>query len=1118
MQLDRLMRVRGRLALLCFGLGLVLIGGAATMYGLPRIARWLAVTRIHAATGRPVSIEAVELDLMTGRVAVRGLRLGERDQPAPFADFGRLEARLHVPSLLLGRLWIRDMVVTDSTVRVVRLPTGDFNFSDLIRASGATSRPLDVTVDHFALAGGTVTLEDRALAEPRTWSSEQITIEARNVSTRRDDGSASGRSLTVGAPVSLEIKNLRLYPIHLQAAITMEGADLTPLQVYVPPAAPILIARGRASTALTVTLDSREGLRVDGTGRFEDVALRRPDDGEPVAVVPRLTAEVDGLGFRDGGLEVGKLAAHGVLSVRDASMKQGGRYPLSTVRASVSDFTWPARTPARLDLFTSLPGGATLAAFGSVQPPPAASRLRLRLSNLDLAPWAQFVPLAARVNGIAEADLTLNEPLAADAPARVQGSLAVNRLSVADGRQELLGARRVEAHGFELRWPTRLAVTRVLLSAPRAAIERDRTGGVSLRALAARPSALSAAIAPSGGAPARASAMPRLGVEIGEVIVRDGRMTWRDETVSPAAMLAASGIDASVIGGAWPVREPLVVRVAMRPPGGGHVQAVGRVGLDPLTADLRVVTKDAELAPYQPYVPIAAHVGGAVSADVALVVAPPAAPRATVRGRATLSRVDVRDGARTVARLERASATGLELDWPRHMAIRHVALVRPWLLVERDNQGTLPLRTLFTPSGRAGATAPAADTAVGDEPVAVDIGRLTADDGGARIVDRAVSPAFAVDLQSAALRVAGFSTVSAAPARVDLAGRVGASAELALHGTIGAFGGPLRLDLNGELREFAVPRTNPYLLRQVGWQTREGRLTTKLQCRVDGNALSARTDVRLSRLQLLRGASHDEAQARIGLPLGLITTLMKDRRGDINVSFPVGGSLSDPRFDFRETIWSAVRSVAINAITLPVSWIGRVHFTSDSRIERIQVDPVTFEPGTAILTPEGEGRVGRLVAFLDQLPDVTLALTPVVSPRDAQEMRRRKLEAAVDRAVRGDRISRSEATARLFAQHVPGQPVPGDAAATLAVLMEHLPLPTADLPELGAQRLQTVRATARRAGIDAARLAEAPVAQREGGDSQVEIEVREPDAPRQSKFRDTLRRLGVPLGGSGARE
>ena len=1091
---------------------LAVVGGAAaTVYALPEIVRRVAVARIHSATGRPVSIEAVELNLWTGRLMVRGVRVTERDQPAPFADIERLEARLHLPSLMRGHIWIRDLTVTDSTVRVVRLPTGEFNFSDLIQSSGAVTRPLDVTVDRFALVGGTVTLEDRALAEPRTWSSEQITIEARNVSTRRDDGSATGRSVTAGAPVSLEIKNMRLYPIHLQARMTIEGADLTPLQVYVPPAAPIVIARGRASTTLMLTLDAREGLRADVTGRFEDVALLRPEGGEPFTIVPKLTAEVSGFGFRDGDLQLRRLAIDGAMRVRDASMKSGDRYPLSTVRASVSDLTWPARTPGRLDVLTSIPGGGTLAVSGTVQPPPASSQLRVRLKNLDLARWAEFVPVAARVAGVAEADLNLNEPLAADVPARIQGSLAVSQPSVAAGRQELLGARRVEAHGFELHWPTRLAVKRVLLSEPRGTIERDRAGNLPLSALLARPPATPGATAPRAVEPGPASATPALAVEIGEIAVQGGRMTWRDETVSPVAVLAVSGLDVSVTGAGWPVRGPLGVRVAMRPPGGGAVQAAGRVGLEPLTADLRVRTSNAELAPYQPYVPIAARVGGAVDMDVAVVMAPPTERRATVRGSAALSRVDVRDGERTVARVERAAATGLELDWPRRLAIKQVTLVRPWLLVERDKQGGLPLRTLLTPSGSDAHAAATADAPNGGDPFAVSIGRLATDDGEIRLVDGAVSPAFAVDLQSATLQVTGFSTAPASPARVELAGRLGASAQLTLRGSIDAFGGPLKLDLSGELREFAVPRTNPYLLSQVGWQTREGRLTTKLTCRIDGDALSARTEVRLSRLQLVRAASHDETQARIGLPLGLITTLMKDRRGDINLSFPVGGRLSDPRFDFRDAIWGAVRTVAINAITLPVSWIGRVQFTPDSRIERIQVDPVTFEPGTATLTPQGEGQVGRLVAFLDQLPDARLALTPIVSPRDAEELRRLRLEATIDRAARQERISRDQAIARLFAQQVPGQPVPDDPATALTGLRERMPLPTGELPELGAQRLETVRATAKRAGVDAGRLADGQVTSRDDGGSRVEIVVGEPDAPQPSKFREALRRLGVPL-------
>ena len=73
------------------------------------------------------------------------------------------------------------------------------------------------------------------------------------------------------------------------------------------------------------------------------------------------------------------------------------------------------------------------------------------------------------------------------------------------------------------------------------------------------------------------------------------------------------------------------------------MQVTGRVGVDPLAADVRVITKNAELAPYQPYLPTTARVSGAADLDLAVAVPSLAERRATARGTATLSRVDVRE-------------------------------------------------------------------------------------------------------------------------------------------------------------------------------------------------------------------------------------------------------------------------------------------------------------------------------------------------------------------------------------------------------------------------------------------------------------------------------------------
>jgi outer membrane protein OmpA-like peptidoglycan-associated protein len=1060
----------------------------ATVLAWPVAVRHLVVSHLEGLTHRTVRVDAVTVNPFTGRVAVSGLQLFEGDDEALFAAVARFDARVRPLALLRGHVSIADAVLEDPTVRIVRRADG-LNVSDLFDRSGPSGVALDVTVDRFVVTRGTVTLEDRALREPRTWRSESIEIEARNLSTLRDDGRAVARSVTAGAPASLELTKVRLRPIHLEGVAKTTGFDLGLARLYFPPDAAVVLEQGRASSTLEVVLDAQEGVRATATGELADVVLVRPGEREPAAVLPKTALQLSELVYREDALSIGRLELTGSASVRDPAAGRRGRYQVSTLRASIADVTWPVTTPGRLDVESSVPGGGTMRLTGALRPPPAASQLRLLARSVDLAPWANLVPVKGRITGIATADLRIDEPLTPGVPNRVRGSVAVSRIGVADGRRELAGAERAELSDLEVRWPSRLSARRLVVQGPRATIERSAAGELPLRALFAPvgPAAPATATLGSDGvrtasAPAQASspAPPSMVLAIGEVVVKDGRLAWRDEAVTPRAALDFAGIDASIAGAGWPLDHPLGIKAAARPLGGGQVQIAGRVGVEPISADLRVTVADAEIAPYQPYVPVPARIAGRTDLDVAVVLPSWPAEKATVRGRAAISRLDVRDGERSVVRAERVSASSLDVDWPRRLSVGDLAMQRPWVLIERAREGILPLRVLLSP--RVGATdaarAPSSDagspSARGTVPgsVPVTIARLVVEDGGARLVDQRVSPPFALDMQRLEGQLEGVSTDPAAkPAQLALKGRVGGTSLLALRGTIGSFGGPLRVDVNGDLRGFAIPRTNPYLVQQVAWEAREGWLTTAIRCRIDGDALDARTEIQVSRLQLARAdaGAGDQAQARVGLPLGMLVALMKDSRGDIRVTLPVSGRLSDPRFDFSEAIWSTIRNIAVKAIAAPVSWIGRVQFSADSRIERIDVDPIPFASGQAALTPEAREQLARVAAFLEQAPDVRMALTPIVSSRD--------------------RAALAEA---------------GGSA-------------TPDLPALAARRLEAVRDGIKKAGVDAGRLKEVAASPAPSeGQGQVKLDLIEPENPGVPARPNLLKRL-LGEAGSGAR-
>ena len=245
---------------------------------------------------------------------------------------------------------------------------------------------------------------------------------------------------------------------------------------------------------------------------------------------------------------------------------------------------------------------------------------------------------------------------------------------------------------------------------------------------------------PSGPSPVTGAA-PSFGVDVGEIVVKNGAMAWRDATVSPPARLDVSAVDATVTGIGWPLRGPARLRADLRPPGGGQLQLAGRVGFEPVSADVRVVARNAELAPYRSYLPTTALVAGAADLDVAVAVPSLADGRATVRGRAALSRVDVRDGERTVMRLERATATGIDVDWPQRIGVDRLALAQPWVLVERDDTGGFPLRAADRARDRGESAVATGKRRRAPRPSTVTLLRR----GGRLRIVTGVSPPFAVD-------------------------------------------------------------------------------------------------------------------------------------------------------------------------------------------------------------------------------------------------------------------------------------------------------------------------------------------------------------------------------------
>jgi uncharacterized protein involved in outer membrane biogenesis len=1473
---------------------ITLLAGAAVVL-VPRYARQLLVWQLQSSTGRPVTLAAVDVSLATGEFSVRGLRVRDRDG-GPLAELDRLEGRFHRGSLLRLHLRVERLALTNPHLRLVRVAPNRFNISDLLDRP-ASRRLFDVSIDRLTIDGGGVAVEDRVLTPARTWRSESIQLDARDLTTLAPRGVAFGSTTIAGALVTVRVEDLRLAPVHLRASINLRDLDLRLPALYLPADGPLALERGTVDAGVTVSVDDREGTTLDADAVIGRLALRRRglagdavsapelrllvrelrqmrgalglryasvggdvtvldptttpprpltfsdvtvtasgleesmlgsaqiavhasvpgggevdvggtagiarrradlrvrargielatlarylplegrlaglgtadvrvvasqegplqltvtgaaridrvslDDGSrtlaaaarvavsgvaytwparvtigqltvtrPVVTVERdaagaiglaallraptqpdgegktvttaaagpvadiriarlvidegyaalsdassrsqvevrrlalaagnvvwpgdgtaeieLSAVVEGaqvsargtlqtaarraeITVGVGGLQLATLQpwlpttarVRGALSHADVrvtanhdgalaltvagdvtleqlALVDGSRTPVTAARVALrgldykwpailrvtevtltqpsvaverdaagafdlvrlvqpigqrptdaapdsgsapaldlavarlqiddgrasitdaaagatvrvarvaftaADVTWPLRGVSRLHLGAEL-GGGRVTARGTVDGAQSSAELALTVRGADLTTLQPWLPIVGRVGGTAEADVTTTIALQTPFTLAARGTLGVADLAFLDGTRPLLTVRRADASGVDLQWPGSLAVERLHVRAPWAQIERNPQGELSLRAMfrrrADRP-------APPTTEPVAAGAVPGLEVSVRDARFEDGGANIVDDAVEPAARFELRGSRLDLRNLSWPSRGPASVALTTPMPGAGTLKARGTFTIEPTRLQLDAELDQVDLAPGRPYLPVDARLSGRLSGRVKVTGTFDDTIKLVIDGDAAADRLALGDADRRLASAQRVEVTGLRYQYPSSVRIRQLALRKPWALVERNSDGSLQLlsilaghRAASTPPG-AGPSAPAPTT---NSAVRVALHKLTMDEGSLRFVDRTTNPPYAEELTGITLLAEGLGTNPRRHGTLDLRGVLASGNALAVRGQVGGVTGPRFLDLTLEVKEFPVLRMNPYLDQLSSWIARKGTVTASLRYKLDGDELDATNVIDLYGLELEQGGHGNEVQRRVGLPLGLLVSLLKNRQGEIHLTLPVRGRLSAPDFQYSEAMWAATRNLAIKLVSLPFSWVGGMYYTADARIDSIQIWPVTFTTARATPTSAGDGQLQRLVTFLKGSPSIRLRVRPVTTVADVSALRRSALDTRLA-AAGGDAAARRQAAVALYAELFPRREPPASDEVLLGELTRETPTPQGALRTLAAARTTAIRDALATAGLAPERLepAESRTAVESEGEGRVEFEI-----------------------------
>lgn len=921
--------------------------------------------------------------------------------------------------------------------------------------------PARFSLNNLEIDGGRIDFIDRTLAKPVTHHIEQLDLAVPfvgNLPYLADRYVQPLLRATVnGAPLELkgELKpfaDRQEYSLQLKLA----GLDLPTYLGYFPEALPVTVSKGKLDVDLDLTYRAFDHTApiLELAGRCDLTTLDlRERNGRPLLFLPLLEARLAPSYPLDQKIHLDSVTIHnlqswidrnpagewnvarlggqspspadvpakapakpsllqlkidqlrlenGRLELRDALPAGGFATTLTTIDLDLDDFTLARGTPFKLLLKLASERREQLAINGQVTVSPFALDLAIDARQLPLAAYQPYyrTQTTAVIGGVLDANVRLQtgpeQPLLLKEAGLVLHNLELP-LSNGEGfrlRDAALlgGSYDLAANHFE--------AASLTFNGAEIKFSRDKSGHWSFMD---RNYPLLAKLAePVTATPKEPAATPGtkpFSWRLGELVLHDGRMAFRDEQPAEPAHFDIAGLTATVRDLAAPdsVKGSFAVQGSFQQK--GQFQLSGTAVPSGPEVSATVQLHRIPLAAFAPYV--GEHlrlvlVDGALDADLTTAAAKQGDVwRGRFGGNLGVSRFYCLDATHRedLLRWERLQVSGIDGHFdPFSLKIAAVALNDYYARVLLDEQARLNFASLTVqpPATETVAIAatPAMATTTAPKPE-LRIGKVTLQGGRVDFTDRHMAKPFSAEMLQLGGRIEGLSSKPGTLAEVDLRGRLRNESPLTIAGTLNPLADPLFLDLKLDFNDIELSPLSPYSGTYVGYLIERGKLNVALAYHVENGQLNSSNKLFIDQFTFGDAVESDQATS---LPVRLAISLLKDRKGEIHLDIPVSGDLDDPRFSIWGVVWQIVKNLLVKAVTSPLALLGALAGGGED------FSAIVFSSGSARLAEPEQAKLAKIADALRDRSDLKIEVKGYIDPElDPEGYRRELLQGKIRR-------------------------------------------------------------------------------------------------------------------------
>ncbi|QRY79580.1 DUF748 domain-containing protein [Pseudomonas sp. PDNC002] len=440
----------------------------------------------------------------------------------------------------------------------------------------------------------------------------------------------------------------------------------------------------------------------------------------------------------------------------------------------------------------------------------------------------------------------------------------------------------------------------------------------------------------------------------------------------------------------------------------GQIDASGQVILSPVSAKLKVATRDIDLRVAQAYIDPFIRLelrSGLLASDLDVDLKGTEPLAFGVTGSAQVTQLHTLDTIKTrdFVKWTKLTLDGLAYKHGDSLVIQAISLEEPYARFIINEDRSTNVSELIIPQPESSSATKGGSSGGESKPLGIRIGGVKINNGSANFADLTLRPDFATAIQQLGGAIGTIDNRNPAPASVDVKGKVDKYAPVTIKGSLNPFSPLEKLDIATSFKRVELTTLTPYSGKFAGYRIRKGRLNLDLHYQITQGKLKADNKVLVEHLQL--GEKVDSPDA-VDLPVKLAVALLKDANGNIDIQLPVEGDLNNPQFSVMPIVWQTLRNLVVRAVQAPFKFIAGLAGGGEE-----DLGSVVFAPGSSELDSAAQANLDKLVGALKQRPALRLEVEgvsaaasdgPLLADKRLQEEYRKNYYSMLQR--RGDKV------------------------------------------------------------------------------------------------------------------